>query len=264
MLVINDNNYKDQLGDGKVVEFNGEPRYLSCPPREFEYSANPTMETFDSLNLKVIPRSEWDDRIAILQRTRAQLSDMIKDWLDSYDQDGTNYCWVNSIACAMTTIRESQGHARGIISSASIGAPFTGYRNVGGQIANAFKQARDVGATTIDKWPNNGINKKYMTDEVKADLANYKVVNPFIDLNTFDECATCALLGWPVPTGYNWWGHSTLILDLVRSPNNPKKWAFRERNSWGNSYGENGFFYLEEGKGTPDQAYAVTTLTLYQ
>ena len=66
------------------------------------------------------------------------------------------------------------------------------------------------------------------------------------------------LLGIPVVSDFNWWGHSVCTLDLVSlSPFTTRIW-----NSWGDTWSENGTGLLQGSKALPDGMIAPRVITL--
>ena len=70
---------------------------------------------------------------------------------------------------------------------------------------------------------------------------------------------TLLLCRIPVCVAYNWWGHAVTMTDPVLLGDG--RFGARGRNSWGSQYGANGFFVVEEYYATPDEAYALRSIT---
>lgn len=262
MIVYDDSNYTDLLGDGKAVTFGGEKFYLSANPREIAYGALPYARPFGDA-YPLIPRSEWAARIEHLAAIRGTPADF--NWFPAYNQSRTNYCWANGVCGAATTVLAMQGapHKK-LISSASIAGPITNYRNVGGWGEPAFEYLLKYGGCSMDLWPNAAISRSYDTELSRAERQHLRGIEGF-DTDGFDQLATALLLGFPVAVAYNWWGHLVFAAELVLIEAN--SFGVRIRNSWHESWGEKhprngmgGYTVLREGKGTPSSAVTVRAM----
>lgn len=223
------------------------PRSYKQVPR----GALPGATVFD---LPIIPKSEWPDRIADMERTKSRLSNVLLDaGIPSLNQNGTNYCWCNGVVGAVQCIRAVQGEPYVQLSPASVAAPIKNYSNEGGWGGEALEYIVKNGVAAASLWPPNAISKQYKTAECDANAAQHKVTKWYeLDSRNFDQLATCLLLRLPVPIGLNWWGHEVFGCDLVLV--SAGVFGVRIRNSWGDSYGEKGFAILSQSKATPDDA----------
>lgn len=247
--------------DGQRAAVVGEKRYLSLVPRDF--SRNPAgslgfAKPLAAYGIRTIPRTEWPARIAALKAAAAGLKHLTYA-IPPYDQGQTNYCWVNCVCQGATAAAYEQGRPIYPLSPASVGGPLTRYRNVGGWPGDAMGFLGKTGAVGTALWPANAIQPSYASKaDVKADYPKNLIVDSLADLSgsdIFDQVATCVLLGAPCPVAYNWWSHAVLAVGVdLDSSGKP---ILILRNSWGKSFGDNGFFTLPEGhgrnKGTPDQ-----------
>lgn len=231
-----------------------EPRDYSIDPVGLNGLAAPFDDNF------LIPRSEWPARIEEMEKTESRLSDfMRRGQVPSLDQNGTNYCWCHGFVTGILALRAANGQPFVDLSPASAAAQIKNFRNSGGWGTQALKFIQEHGVAEAKLWPHNAINRKYLTAEMKANARLYLVPDwyDFPDVSgakRFDFKMSCLLRRIPVPSGYNWWSHETCGLDPVMVGNN--KFGCRERNSWGSSYGDDGFFVLAESKGTPSDACA--------
>ena len=231
--------------------------------RRAPYGSIPCAAVAETMPL--IPRSEWRDRIRQKEKDKSRLTD---HWRDAgkpcFDQDGIPYCHANSAAMAVMMIRVVMNEPFVLLSPASIGGPVTGYKKQGAVIEDDLQVLAERGCCTQEFLGPNEINKaKNESPAATANAALHKVTewwdfgyrNEIGTDAMLDRCATAALNNIPVPTGYDWWGHSTLILDLIYDEATGL-WGFDELNSWGPDYGEGGLFRLVGNKAIPDAAYA--------
>lgn len=178
--------------------------------------------------------------------------------IPSKDQDGTNFCHANSPAFAMEVNRAMAGLPYVSLSPASIANPITGGSNAGAYIDDDLKQVVNFGVAESRIFPDNHVGLNLWTPEAKENAALYRPVecwDMFPDSNIFLRCCTLVLQGVPVCTAYNWWSHAVTAVGVAVLENG--RLGLITRNSWGGGYGDNGYFVLEEGKGTPDEAYAL-------
>lgn len=202
-----------------------------------------------------IPRSEWSTRIQAMEASKSRVSDLlVQAGIPPLDQNGTNYCWTNGVVTCIESNRCANGLPYVKLSPASVAAPIKGYRNQGGWGGEALEYIVANGIATAALWPPNSISRSYF-DGTRENAALHKVTE-WYDLNSrnFDQLMTCLLLRIPVAIGLNWWSHEVAAIDPVVV--SPDRYGVRIRNSWGPSYGDNGFAILTEAKATPDDACA--------
>jgi hypothetical protein len=264
MLIINDSNYRQYCGDGREVELDGQVRLLGgCLERSSVYGAIPWAKP-SAEYIPTIPRSEWADRIKGGQGN--WLSDMIeKAGVASYDQDGTNYCHAHATALGMIAVDLVMHQPGRIYAPESVGGPITDFRNEGAELVDDLAQVREGGICRREFIPENVLDPRqwdagWTEDALLHRLAEWYDVGDPNRRRVFDEVMTLLFLRIPVIAGYRWWRHAVCLLDPVLLPNG--RFGVKGRNSWGASFGTNGYFVLQEGKGTPDLgAFAPTQAT---
>jgi hypothetical protein len=259
-FIIDDDNAHLYAPKQDVV-IEGDKKSRGYVPRDWSKEPFGSLEYAASFDLPLIPRSEWTDRIAEMEGNHSRLSEMMLDaGIESLDQDGTNYCWCNAVVTAILAIRAKEGLPYIKLSPASAAAQIKNFYNSGGWGGEALEWIVDKGVATVDLWPANAIQRKYLTEEMKANALLHKVEEWFeLGNRNFDQLMTLLLLRIPVAIGLNWWSHEVCAIDPVVI--SAGKFGVRFRNSWGSSYGENGFSILTEGKATPDDAVAPRTST---
>ena len=239
----------------------------------------------------MVPRDQWDERIEEMERTKTRLSDLVlAAGLPCKDQNGTNYCWINAPTHAVEVrlIQQNQRKKDGgliILSPASVGCKIKGFRNVGGWGGEGLEYIREHGLVPVELWPANAISRTYDKPEAWKEAEQFIVLEWFdLKPRSFDEKMSCHFHRIPTADGYNWWSHEVTGYDPIRISASVRdsqrrwfenselfqkldpitrdrqleelgsKYGSRERNSWGMSYGDRGFFDLTESKATPDDS----------
>jgi hypothetical protein len=238
--VIDESNYPEVLGRNngyvKGTVPKGMPKFRSVYP--------------------LIPRSQWSALIAEGKGT--WLGDLIRAAkIPCKDQDGLGYCWVYASTSCVEAIRALQGQPLVVLSPESVGGPVTGWRNQGGWGYDALEQLTKAGACRADFMDKpNSLRPSRWKDGWEADCANHKITAAWatIDDDDFDGVMTAALLRLPVSIGLDFWSHQVVITGPVDLGNG--KYGVEFLNSWGSSYGTNGFDVLSESKAQPSGSFA--------
>lgn len=198
----------------------------------------------------LIPRSEWQARIQEAESQKARISDILTaNKIPHKDQDRTNYCWANGPTHAAETLRVIQGLPYVSLSPASIAAPMTGFKNIGGWGLAAVKYAISNGFVPSEKWPDNAIERRYQTEANRLTALSYRIRDwRECKPRSLDEMVSLLLRGYPAALGFNWWGHLVMGAEAVWLDG---EIAIRIRNSW-KGWGANGFGILRGSKMLPD------------
>lgn len=254
--------YTSKLYPGELIITDSTPRDILRPPEGYKkgldlsdrsegYAYGRTAEPFPESLL--IPKSEWPDRIKEQEERKIRSSDLaIHANLPCKDQNGTNYCWINAPTYCVEMVRLLQNQDMVLLSPASAGGPIKGFKNVGGWGKEGLVFIQKYGLVPVNLWPANAISRTYYTEENKTLALRYRVMEWWeLEPRNLDHLFTCLLLGWPVALGYNWWSHEVTGCDAAWIDGAP---ALRIRNSWGMSWGSQGFGILQGSKMLPDDA----------
>lgn len=265
MLVINDQNYRQHIGDGKSVHAGGELRHLSLVPSPHRRGDQPGAVRFCESSIDAgrgfgaaLTESECLQRAKHLEQSESRISDHIT--FDAWDQDGLPYCWNNAGTQAASTLRVMMGLPFVHFSAASVGAIAANYSIRGGYGGETLKVLKDLGAVDATKWGNNAVSRSLDTAETQENRKHHKVLE-FVECETWLEVMTCLVLGFPTSNDYGWWSHVVMGCDIL--PNGD----LRFRNSWSESYGDKnkhgkgGFGVLTGGRRMPDYCFAVRQVT---
>lgn len=194
----------------------------------------------------LIPRNEWQARIQEAETQKARISDILTAKnVPHKDQDRTNYCWANGPTHAAETLRVIQGLPYVSLSPASVAAPMTGFKNIGGWGLAAVKYAISNGFVPSENWPDNAIDRRYQTETNRQTALSFRIrewreCKP----RNLDEMVSLLLRGYPAALGFNWWGHLVMGAEAVWLDG---EIAIRIRNSW-KGWGANGFGILRGSK----------------
>jgi len=261
MLIIDETNWREHAGEnGVVIDPDGQRRLMACKPRRapvgsLRYAVKPEFD--------LIPRNEWSSRIKDIKAAGIDTRSLLKQkGVPAFDQQQTSTCHAQSAALGGIIIRARQGEATVILSPGSISGPITGYRDEGAYIEDDLRQLADYGAASVEFVPANQISRRGWKPGAEQNALLHRVTK-WIDMGgrdsrMFDRCATQLLLLNAVCVAYDWWGHAVTLTALVEV--SPGVFGFEFRNSWGASYGDDGYAVLVEGRGTPNAAYSPVQL----
>lgn len=262
---IGDHNWREHVGDaivdGKVMRRGLIPRNYHSHPVGF-YGAKE-----QALDIPLIPRSEWSERIRDMEATKSRLSDirdrgMFGQPMPSTDQNGRGYCWFHSGTSAVLLIRARDNQPYVDLSAYAGACIIKNYRDEGGWGAQGLDWIVENGIPDSKYWPQRSVSRSNDTPEMRANAKLHRVTEGWADLAkpqydrnlTFDQMATCLLCRIPVITDFNWWGHSVCACDLVET--SPGQFGVRIWNSWGDSWSDRGMGVLSGSKAIPNGATA--------
>lgn len=255
--------YVSQLPSGILVldddtaattTVNGQEMGRGYEQRDWE--ADPFGSFAAPFGLPLIDPSEYADRIEEMERTKTRLSDLIKAaGMKTKNQQSTSFCWIFAATSAVQAIRIVQGEPHVELSPASVGCLVTGFRNQGGWSTQGIKRGASDGWVPSSLWPDTAISRQYDTQATK-DAREGNKVQEWWELRPRNdqELMTCLLSRIPVAIGQSYWSHAVLALDpLIFSDGST---GHLDLNSWGSSYGDQGFFVQKGSKRFADDAVA--------
>lgn len=235
-------------------------------PRDF--SAQPVR----AVQMDTIPRSEWSARIKEQIERKSRLSDVWRTGdagkpIKHLDQAQSNYCWAHASVHAVYAVRAVNNQPFVNLSAYGVAATIMKGRNDGGWSALALQFIGEKGVPPQSRWPQGSFNLGYGTPDCWNDAAGFKagetwvdVAAPYYDRDlSFDQVATCLLLGEPVPVDLLWWGHAVCALDLVEVEAN--SFGIRIVNSWLGWGDDMGMAVLRGKQAIPDNAVSLRTVT---
>lgn len=240
-------------------------------PRDF--AVDPVDMFAGPETMKVIARSEWDDRIAAQEKEESSLEHVRLrgnggNPIPSLDQNGKGYCWAHSVTNTLILQRAAANAPYVPLSAYAVACIIKGYRDEGGWCGLSAKFARERGVPSEEFWPARSMSRANDRPETWENAALHKITEDWVDLAkpvydnrlTFDQVATCLLLNVPVALDFNWWSHSVCGVRLVRV--SAGNYGVKIWNSWADTWGDRGMGVLTGSKCLPDGAVATRSTTL--
>lgn len=237
MPVIDDNNWRDfvnPLVDGVRMRCASYGMF-----RPDSTLRNKTVLFSEQATVPKIPKSEWDDIIRQNQKDKTTIRDFALDMgIEVLDQGQTNYCWANGPTFAMMLTLAKQTGIEHRLSPASVAAPVTGFKNVGGWGEMALEYMISDGINYQDDWPPNAIQRSYYTAENK-EKAKQNIVTTWVRTTDWEEAVSLLLSGVPTAMGFNHWRHLICGTGVTLGDHN-----LEFANSWKTSWGDQGYGIL--------------------
>lgn len=206
-------------------------------------------------------------------------------------------CWAHSTVGAVQAARAVMNEPTIGLSAYSVACVIKNFRDQGGWGAESADFIATKGVCDETVWPQRGASQSLNTPAAWENAKKYRLTAQLADMRvgqydrnlTFDQYATCWLLGCPTVDDHNWWGHSIMGCDLVDGATQWREtrddgsgklldlvefdlaWGMgdpvtagyggRIRNSWGASWGSQGFGVLAGSKAVPDGGVGVMIVT---
>jgi len=216
---------------------------------ERDFSVHPLgwCEAVRGFDIPLIPRDEMMARWDMQKKQRGCNRDLMRAKnIQPLNQDRTKYCWAYSSTFATMMAVARSGRRCEPLSGTSIACKIKNFRNQGGWCTKSMEYITEHGVCRIADWPQGmaGLRRDIDTPGVWKRAKRFRVTE-WMDLEpgNIDQLITCLLLGLPVATDYNWWGHSVCTADIADLQiRGGKITTFDSEcvNSWGSGWGDNG------------------------
>jgi len=212
-------------------------------------------------DLKLIPRSEWSDRIKKKTQEKSWLTDLRN--FPALDQNGQGFCWAYSTTSCVMLLRRVMGQPDVRLSAHAIGCMVKNFRDEGGWCGLSAKFHRERGCPSVQYWPEKSMSRSNDKPETWENAKKHIVTEEWVDLSkavydqnlSFDAVATCLLCNIPVAVDFNHWSHSVCAIELVETERN--SFGLKILNSWSDQWGDKGTGILRGSKAIPDGAVAL-------
>lgn len=215
-LVTDENNWKQFTQPVSSADGTSESGYI---PRD--YGDDPLGSGYAARMMPenlLIPKSDWKDIIEQRERDGTRLIDRCeKSGIFTLDQNPSWYCWAYSTVHGVMAANISQNEAPRLLVPESVAGPIMNYRKQGGWCSKALDYIAKNGVADSHAWPwtsHAQANKKLYFEDSREN-SGLTLVSEWWDIQSWEEKASCLLMGIPCPSCYNYEGHATCSVELI-------------------------------------------------
>jgi len=247
-------NFKTIISDNDPNRLDGRGGFVNPPKSDpFESSAPAYRGT-------LYPESDWEELAALQEKNQSSPYHVHKDHVAIMNQKSTNYCWCfGSVAGVANRYAATGIEPVPVFSPASTACQIKSFRNEGGWGREACAGIQEFGIATTATWPNVSFDRSLPNNpKVRADSFRHNIVE-FGDLGRYNfeavmSCLLDPINPSPCTGGFSHWGHLVLLLQAVKVNG---QWGVLFANSWGSSWGDDGYGVLLGDKANPTEAIRI-------
>ena len=252
--VLDDSNYRDYLPDDdfRVKDAQGREFYTGLAPPDVG-EAEPLMATvrWEDSGLIYFSEQEIKEHLEEMWRQKSSLMHLTYH-TDSLDQNAGT-CWIHGTCGAARCKIIAANLPDRIPSPMSVAYHcYSNYGVNGGYPSLGVQKFQEHGAATTELWPENGRNRRYDTEQSRANREHQwleEIVETGSGREGFWRAMSAICQGHPVGLSYSWWRHYVYGC-WGRDDRGEVKIGIR--NSWGNNgYGDKGFGLLAGSRKYP-------------
>ena len=249
------------------LEVDGEPRFLGCLPPDPLFSALPQFNE----NFTVLDQSQWVPNslkgLNPPQRNQGQYGSCT----------GQSTCNAFTVA----KLKAAPTNTFPMLSACYIYGNINGGADQGGRVSDAMMAIRDIGTCYNSEVPDNMIFKSQFPSSASQTALRFKALEIY-KLNSFEELCSALSLGIPcvsgIAVGRNFTrnqldsnglaplpdvivgGHALCHTGLTQLNG---MWVVETFNSWGSSWGLNGYCFLQKGHWNPGYGFPFDSFAIY-
>lgn len=263
--IINDENFR-----ARAVPPRGRGRgyWKKAKAREGFRHRDHALQKQD-VEIKIPPRELWPELCAEQKANKSNLADR---WIgEVLDQGNRGYCWTHSGAHCIMALQRAANMPYRRLSAYAVACKIMNFRDRGGWGALGLEFMTEHGIPDVDAWPERSVDRSLDNPATWENAKRNRVVEGWVDLDyvhpadaDMTDEQVCGLLAMchPVIGDFNWWGHSVGLLALLdlkpqlkqQGLYDPNRWGKKLPNSWGPTWGENGWGVLTGQKAITDGA----------
>lgn len=259
-------------------------------PRDYEKYPQGFYKSAPPMDIPLIPRDQWVERIKDMDANKSRLSDIRRRSgpggkpIPSLDQNGQGYCWAYSCTMTIMLARALMNQPYVRLSGHMVGCLVKNYVDEGGWCGLSLEFVEKNGIASVDFWEEKSMSRSNDTAAMRENAKLHVAAYSWADMSasvydrnfTEDQAMTLLLTRTPIQGDFNHWSHSVCLMDpvLVNERkamtnlasldfNDPKDLAVyaaafgkRGLNSWTDDWGDVGEFTLTGSKALLDGGVA--------